>query len=152
MLQQDLSGCGVACLAMVGNIPYQVARATFDAIGTPSRRPKLPYASNFKQLSQALALCGVHSSVERWQGWQHFSGVGILAVNAWPGSSSRNWHWVVAESHPTFEIVVHDPTPSHAIVKRAPKGFLCENFEDRCQPRKSWIRIHQFGDKIENLT
>ncbi|MBD8089046.1 hypothetical protein IFT48_03560 [Pseudomonas fluorescens] len=149
VLQHDNSGCGVACLAMVANISYLAARGVFDAIGIPQIRPRNPYATNFKQLRQALTEFGVDSTLERWRGWQHFSGVGILAVNAGPGSSPRNWHWVVAETHPTYEVVVHDPSPSHAIMKQAPENFLRENFEDRCQPRQSWIRIHQYNDKKE---
>lgn len=141
VLQRDSSDCGVACLAMVANISYLTARGVFDAIGIPNIRPHLPYATNFKQLRQALTEFGIESSLERWRGWGHFSGIGILAVNAGPGSSPRNWHWVVAEAHPVYEVVVHDPTPSLAIMKTAPEGFLREEFEERCQPRKSWIRI-----------
>ena len=141
VLQRDSSDCGVACLAMVANISYLAARGVFDAIGIPNIRPNLPYATNFKQLRQALTEFGIDSSLERWRGWGHFSGIGILAVNAGPGSSPRNWHWVVAETHPIYEVVVHDPTPSLAIMKKAPDGFLREEFEERCQPRKSWIRI-----------
>lgn len=141
VLQRDSSDCGVACLAMVANISYLAARGVFDAVGIPNIRPHLPYASNFKQLRQALTEFGIESSLERWRGWGHFSGIGILAVNAGPGSSPRNWHWVVAEAHPVYEVVVHDPTPSLAIIKTAPEGFLREEFDERCQPRKSWIRI-----------
>lgn len=82
VFQRDSSDCGVACLAMVANISYLAARGVFDAIGIPNIRPHLPYATNFKQLRQALTEFGIESSLERWRGWGHFSGIGILAVNA----------------------------------------------------------------------
>jgi len=149
VLQNDPYGCGVACLAMVADISYMTARGVFDAVGIPELRPKMPYSTNFKQLRQVLSEFGVKSTLERWRGWKHFSGVGILAVDAGPGISTRNWHWVVAETHPTYEVVVHDPWPSLAIMKRAPENFLREDFDDRCRPRKSWLRIHQYNEKNE---
>jgi len=144
VLQDDATGCGVACLAMVANVHYPVARAVFDKLGMPARRPKRPYASNFKDLRKALGELGIANSMERWPGWEHFSGVGIIAVNASPGRYKGNWHWVVAEEHSQFGVVIHDPTPSLPILLRnIPEGFLSEPFS-RCEPRRSWIRIHSF--------
>lgn len=142
VLQQDPSGCGVACLAMVANVSYLTARGVFEAIGTHLRRPDNPYSTNFKQLRQALSEMEIGHSMERWRGWEGFCGVGILSINPKPGHDKGNWHWVVAEDHPVYGVVVHDPSPSHAILKLAPDDFICEDFGERCQPRKSWIRIH----------
>ena len=71
ILQTEAAECGLACLAMVANISYLAARGVFDAIGIPQIRRRNPYATNFKQLRQALTEFGVDSTLERWRGWQH---------------------------------------------------------------------------------
>ncbi len=105
--QQGMSDCGVACLAMALGIPYEEAKATFDAVGLSVRRGhKSPYSSNFKELIRALAAKGIVAQRKRFLGWGNIQGTSIIKTNV---DAKRNWHWVVAYRDEAHGIVLLDP-------------------------------------------
>lgn len=110
VLQVDDYGCGVACLAMLVGKSYEIARETFLRLGFGPDRPRRePFSSNFKELIAALHEHGLNARMLRWKGWEHVSGTGIIKVRSGGDSPATDWHWVVAESHPLYGVVVHDP-------------------------------------------
>ncbi|EKY4114507.1 hypothetical protein ABCV69_004572 [Pseudomonas aeruginosa] len=144
VMQRDRLGCGVACAAMVSGKPYGLVRQLFVDNGIGARK-KRPLATNFSELQYALSLLGIESELKRWSGWDAVEGLGIVAVSNGQGAASRNWHWIVAERHANFGIVVHDPDfdlPSFS--SAPPPGVHCHPFSEY-QARKSWIRISPRG-------
>lgn len=144
VMQQDRLGCGVACAAMVSGKSYGAVRQLFVDHGIGARK-KRPLAANFSELQYALALLGIEAELKRWSSWDAVEGLGIVAVNNGQGSASRNWHWIVAERHTEFGIVVHDPDfdlPSFS--SAAPPGVQCHPFSEY-HARKSWLRIERRG-------
>jgi hypothetical protein len=84
---------------------------------------------------------GVRSELRRWSSWDAIDDIAIVAVGSSQDSSTRNWHWVVAERHGAFGIVLHDPDfhlPSFS--GKIPKGVHSHPFAEY-QARKSWIKI-----------
>lgn len=137
--QHDRFGCGVACAAMVAGKRYEDARGVFVACGLDKK--KHPLATNFSELRHCLELLGIPSELRRWTGWDAIEGLGIVAVNSSADTSSRNWHWVVAERHETFGVVLHDPDfdlPSFS--DKVPHGVQSHPFTEYLA-RKSWIKL-----------
>ncbi|MFL1449171.1 hypothetical protein ACI77O_12320 [Pseudomonas tritici] len=139
VMQRDRYGCGVACAAMSAGQPYSVARKVFTDLGLAAK--KRPFATNFAKLRLGLSALGVESELRRWSNWDALDGIGIVAVSTSLGPEYSNWHWVVAERHSEFGIVLHDPDydlPSFSLA--SPEGVLSQPFAEY-HPRKSWIRI-----------
>lgn len=139
VMQRDRFGCGVACAAMVAGKSYSVARGVFTERGLGKK--KHPFATNFSELGHCLELLGIESELKRWSSWDAVDGLGIVAVSTSLGSTDRKWHWVVAERHAVFGVVLHDPDfdlPSFS--STSPDGVQCHPITEY-QPRKSWIRI-----------
>lgn len=137
--QTEAFDCGVACAAMVSARSYGDVRKLFieKRIGT---RKKRPLATNFKELQYALQLLGIESAQKRWKWWDAIDGLGIVAVDS-SYESGGGWHWVVAESHPAYGIVLHDPgfdLPSFSSAE--PVGIKCHPFTEY-QAQKSWIQV-----------
>ena len=146
VIQEDPNGCGVACLAMVSKTDYAEARLTFLSYGFGSehrRHGKPPFSSNFAELILALAEHGLDARMQRWKGWDQFDGIGIIKVQCGPGARKNAWHWVVAEKHEQFGVVIHDPD-FHLPCFRAhpPEGVQCHPF-DSYEPNGNWISIRQ---------
>lgn len=104
-LQQDRSGCGLACVAMLAGIGYAQARTLARGLGIgpkPYRyrtgaglhTAREGYLTDASQLRRMLKLLGVASGAQREvSGWDECDGDGIAAINYDP--VNRSWHWVV---------------------------------------------------------
>lgn len=139
IMQHDRFGCGVACAAMIAAKSYSDARSVFTERGLEAK--KRPFATNFSELRSCLDLMGINSELRRWASWDAIDGLGIVAVSTSLGLANRNWHWVVAERHEVFGIVLHDPDfdlPCFSSV--IPDGVHSHPFTEY-QARKSWIRV-----------
>lgn len=139
VMQHDNNGCGIACVSMVTGEQYPAVRQAFVSNGLGVRKNR-PLATNFSELQRGLALHGVQSQRRRWGTWDDIDGLGIVAVDSAYGSSTC-WHWIVAERHRTYGIVIHDPDfhlPSFS--DQTPPGVVAHPFSEY-QPRRSWIRI-----------
>jgi len=122
---------------MVAGRPYADVRRVFADCGLEKK--KRPFATNFSELRHCLEQLGIRSERRRWSGWDEIDGLGIVAVSSSAGG--RNWHWVVAERHEVFGVVLHDPDydlPSFSA--KEPEGVHCHPFTEY-QPQKSWIKI-----------
>lgn len=139
IMQRDRFGCGIACAAMVSAKSYCDARSVFLERGLAAKNR--PFATNFSELRGCLELMGISTELRRWSNWDSIDGLGIVAVSTSPGQGHRNWHWVVAERHVVFGVVLHDPDfdlPSFSSV--IPDGVHSQPFTEY-HARKSWIRI-----------
>lgn len=139
--QLDDFGCGVACLAMVVGITYNEARAIFIGLGLDRQNipGRSPFASTFSQLRQAIATSTTHTArMRKWTGWKQIQQHAILKVSSSNGGS--NWHWVVAERHLTYGIVIHDPASAKPSFQIAPEGVVGIDFQ-RYEPTGNWLEI-----------
>ena len=139
VIQQDPLGCGVACASMASGKSYAYVRQLFVENGIGARKQR-PLSTGFRELQRALKLLGVEAAVVPWRGWDAVDGIGIVAVDTNEGPS-QNWHWIVAERHDTFGVVIHDPDfDLPAFSASAPTGVLSHPFTEY-SARKSWLRI-----------
>ncbi|WP_049820953.1 hypothetical protein [Methylibium petroleiphilum] len=135
--QRSSHDCGVACLAMAAGTAYEDALQTFRALGLDGK-PK-PLSSNFTDLGRALRAHGMSCRLKRWAGWEAFTGLGVIKVGKRDGRQ-RDWHWVVAEAHPEFGLVVRDPG-SPLVALRNPPLSVCYRDIDRIDPYGSWLSV-----------
>lgn len=138
--QLDAFGCGIACVAMADGSSYADARATFDKLGYAHyRKYRKPYSTNFRELRAALSHRDIDTTMRRWEGWEAFSGVGIVKVASSLGSANL-WHWVIAEEHQQFGVVVHDPDFHLPGLSRVEGGMDYTPLTNY-HPGASWIQI-----------
>jgi hypothetical protein len=146
--QEDRFGCGVACLAMIAGITYAEARLTLLRYGLGSdqrRNGKKPFSTNFTELMLVLAEHGKDTTKKQWKGWDQFEGIGIIKVRCAPGAPQNSWHWVVAEQHSLFGVVIHDPDfPLPCFQRQQPEDVACHPF-DNYEPHGCWISIVNRG-------
>lgn len=141
--QRQATDCGVACLSMVARVTYETAHSTFSALGYETKHR--PMATNFRQMEIALSEHGLISRRLRWRGWDAFLGLGVLKV---PVEAKRDiqvcmhghWHWVVAEKHPSYGIVLRDPACPLVALEKPLMNVMHQDLS-RYQPFGSWITI-----------
>ncbi|MEH6418676.1 hypothetical protein [Pseudomonas sp. CGJS7] len=104
-LQQDRSGCGLACVAMLAGIGYAQARTLARAldigpkpyrhrVGAGVRSAPDGYFTDARQLRRMLRVLGLAAGAERTvSDWRECDGDGIVAINHDP--SNDRWHWDV---------------------------------------------------------
>lgn len=92
ILQEDSTGCGLACVAMVAGTSYAKVKAIAIRLGIAGERP--PYYTSAKNLSMLMRELGLRSSKERMlSDWKAFSSPSIVGINF--NEKHRTWHWVV---------------------------------------------------------
>lgn len=102
--QKYRSDCGVACVAMLAGVSYQVA---FNAFGFHEGETR--FYTGHGQLLEALEKLGCGVKRKRFRSWEDISGSAILPVNH--RCDRRHFHWVVYDGK-----AIIDPYP-----KRPPR-------------------------------
>jgi len=143
VVQTDRYGCGIACLAMVAGIPYEVARQQFNEYGLGIRRGCRPaYSTTTSELIGAVGRSGLLVQPRRWRGWSDFHGLGILKVrDDWRGKKGK-WHWAVAFRHNEFGVVVFDPHETTPSFEQMPMDVICIDFR-YYEPKGQWLQVEQ---------
>lgn len=86
--------CGVACLAMLTGVAYEVAEEAFNNVGLNLvRGRKKEFASNFKELTAAASELGKDLAMRPFKSWASIQDAAIVKVLP---RRSCDWHWVVA--------------------------------------------------------
>lgn len=98
--QRYRSDCGVACVAMVAGVPYQLA---FSELGFSEKDSR--FYTRHGQLAKALENLGCLVQRRRFRSWEDISGWAILPVNH--RCSRQHFHWVVYDGN-----TVLDPYPT----------------------------------------
>lgn len=135
--QLDSTGCGLACVAMLGRIGYPQARALarhlgigpadHDGHGARRRGPRKAYYTSALQLARMLRLLGAQPGPERMLSRADALDCdGILAINH--NRRDDTWHWVVY-IHRDDGGYVLDPNPRVRSERRTDLGRMrCRSF------------------------
>ena len=109
--QRYRSDCGVACVAMLAQVPYQRA---FDACGFSESERR--FYTSHAQLTKALNILGCKVQRKKFSSWGDIPGCAILPVNH--RCNRCNFHWVAYDGK-----YVRDPNP-----KRPPRMRSIERY------------------------
>lgn len=92
--QDDETGCGIACVAMIAGVSYEDAKA---AVFGKSLRKKVFYTSG-PDLRRGLERFGLTlkpaARARRFESWRRLVWTSIVAVEQTP-PNKMHWHWVV---------------------------------------------------------
>ncbi len=139
--QEDYTGCGIACLAMLKSASYNIARQAFISAGLDLARGKrAPYSSNFQELIAVAPSLGLQARLRRWTGWHAVEGLGVIKVP----TGKPNWHWMVVERTQAFGLVVQDPEIDWPAFERPPLDVLYRRL-DVIRPTGGWIEVSPPG-------
>ena len=105
--QDDDTGCGIACVAMLSGVSYKEAKLKlFRLMQWTDRRINLrTRACDLRKLSQSFNLKPV---IRSFSGWDNIDGCAIIGIRRSKRSSKRNFHWVVTLKTPHAFLIL-DP-------------------------------------------
>jgi ABC-type bacteriocin/lantibiotic exporter with double-glycine peptidase domain len=117
VLQEDPTGCGIACLAMLAGLSYKEVKAICQAL------PKFQELGHFytrpEDLRSIAVAIGVTLSKRylNFTGWDRVADLAIVAINYKIKPEGASWHWVIF-SRVGEQAFVVDPDKSIVIPKR----------------------------------
>ncbi len=106
--------CGIACVAMVAWVKYEVALRAFQKVRGIAN-PKNYYTFH-ADIQAMLSQLGIQSQRKRFKQMRKIPGHAIVKVNL---RQNNTWHWVVFDAGRQC-LVVHDPKPG--------KNYLITDF------------------------
>ena len=108
---------------MVLRLTYESAKTSFDQCGLGARRKgRMPYSSNFKELSRAFQHLGYSVVRKRFTGWDCIQGPCVVKVK-W--TAGQNWHWVAATREPASGLYLLDPATGDFFLEHLKPGQSC---------------------------
>ncbi|TBG55694.1 hypothetical protein [Rhizobium leguminosarum] len=97
--QSSSTGCGIACLAMVGGISLEEAAVHLFGDTTPDTGRTL--WGDMRKGLRAVGLEGIGNPT-RVSAWHNIHGVALVAVSR----TKENWHWIIYDA---FDDLLYDP-------------------------------------------
>ncbi|WP_082783655.1 cysteine peptidase family C39 domain-containing protein [Snodgrassella sp. CFCC 13594] len=92
IIQEDSTGCGLACAAMLGRTTYSRAKSLAIELGIVSNHP--PFYTSSRELSLLLSELGLHPSKgRRLSHWESLKCLSVVGINY--NDKTDTWHWVV---------------------------------------------------------
>jgi ABC-type bacteriocin/lantibiotic exporter with double-glycine peptidase domain len=97
VVQEDETGCGFACVAMVAGKTYAEVKQTAGKLGIRVKDKKL--YSDTKYVRRLLARFGVRAAEEEtpFVVWEALPDTALLSIKHHKESFRDVWHWVVFE-------------------------------------------------------
>ncbi len=89
--QEDDTGCGIACVAMVADLPYQKVKDVLMELKGWKKPDRQLYTRAKTHLDPLLKKLGIQFELKKSRGWDDIQGVCLLGVNRDEGY----FHWVV---------------------------------------------------------
>jgi len=108
IIQKNNSDCGLACVAMICEVQYQLVLEHFMDLNLYAKHKKqTPYSTNFKDINSILSRLGFEGKVQRFKNWDDITHPSIIKI---PNGRKYSFHWIVAIPHPEHKIVIYDPS------------------------------------------
>ncbi len=110
VVQQDVTGCAIACAAALAGKSYPSTRALARRLGIEVGDASL--WSSTAPMRRLLAGLGIPASGGEvpFSGWDELPDVALLAIK-WRGGAVPCWHWVLFIRRPGGPVVI-DPKKS----------------------------------------
>ncbi|HAV2807924.1 cysteine peptidase family C39 domain-containing protein [Acinetobacter baumannii] len=92
IIQEDSTGCGIACVAMVAGLTYNEAKQI--ALDNQILKSKKNFYTRSNDVANFLNFLGIKSQNSRKVcHWESIKTLSIVAINY--REATDNWHWVV---------------------------------------------------------
>jgi ABC-type bacteriocin/lantibiotic exporter with double-glycine peptidase domain len=108
VLQEDMTGCGLACVAMIAGKTYAEVKQAAAKLGIRPKDKKL--YSDTKYVRRLLARFGVRAPEQEkpFASWEALPDTALLSIKYHKENDRPMWHWVVFERN-EGEATVLDP-------------------------------------------
>ena len=139
IIQEDSTGCGIACAAMLAGKSYQVVKKKAKSLGILTDDADL--YSDTHHLKNLLASYNILIGKKKvpFKDWSHLPTVAILAIKYNENNNPPTWHWVIYQNQYNSPLVL-DP-------KKELKSNLRTDF-GKMKP-KWYIKVHL--DLLEHI-
>ena len=132
VIQEEISGCGIAVCAVLAGITYEQAKASANALGIFASDPALwSETAHVHRLLKALGV-SVSETETPFESWDTLPDKAILAIKWRLEQGKPFWHWVVFSRQDGKAIVLDS--------KKALKSNIRYDF-GRMKP-KWYIRVY----------
>lgn len=93
VIQQDRTGCGLACVAMISNASYQSVRsAAINSYGLGKRGKFYTSTPKLSDLGKDFGV-SIGRRRRKFNGFENLPPLSILSINY--DEAENTWHWVV---------------------------------------------------------
>jgi len=124
VIQRDITGCGLACIAMLSGKSYsEVRKKAMDKLGFEDHGVFYTNTSQLVSLGREFSL-NLGKRRRKFKGYDALPNIAILAINY--REKSDTWHWVIYHKSSTKEYVL-DPKKSIKNNKRTDLSRIAKN-------------------------
>jgi hypothetical protein len=108
VVQEDVTGCGIASVATLAGVSYQQARLAARRLGISADDPRL--WSETGHVRRLLKQYGLRASGKEmpFLSWEALPDLALLAIKWYRAGGRAFWHWVVFRRGPQGPVVL-DP-------------------------------------------
>ena len=108
VVQEDVTGCGIASVAMLAGVSYKQARRAAGRLGISADDPRL--WSETGPVRRLLKQYGLRASGKEtpFPSWEALPDLALLAIKWHRAGGRAFWHWVVFRRGPQGPVVL-DP-------------------------------------------
>jgi hypothetical protein len=108
VVQQDVTGCGIACVVTLAGVTYRQARSVAHGLGISPKDPRLWCDTAY--VRTLLHHYGIRTAdkEQRFHSWNALPDVALLAIKWRLVRGGAFWHWVVFYRGPHGAVVL-DP-------------------------------------------
>ncbi len=108
VVQEDVTGCGIASAATLAGVSYQQARRVAGRLGIAADDPRL--WSETGPVRRLLQQYGLRASAKKtpFLSWETLPDLALLAIKWHRAGGRAFWHWVVFHRGPQGPVVL-DP-------------------------------------------
>lgn len=92
IIQEDSTGCGLACIAMLANKTYKTVRKVAERLEIKNQDKFYTGTKDLRELSQYFGI-DIGFKRVKFNSYKSLPNIAILAINY--REKSENWHWVV---------------------------------------------------------
>lgn len=95
VIQQDPTGCGIACVATLARITYKQAKGTATKIGISHDDHKLWSETDYVRKLLAQYKIKISTRQGSFKGWDKLPDCALLAIKWHVEDGASYWHWTV---------------------------------------------------------
>jgi len=94
-MQEERTGCGIACVAMLSNQSYQHARKIAKQLGISAEDPELWSETMYVRKLLAYLKIKISDREKPFQDWNRLPDRALLAIKWHVENGTPFWHWTV---------------------------------------------------------
>lgn len=95
VVQEEISGCGIAACAALAGIPYADSKRQANGLGIHAEDPRLwSHTDSVRRLAGGLGLV-LDAGEQPFEGWEALPDRALLAIKWRLEGGQPFWHWVV---------------------------------------------------------